>query len=156
MKVDELKKILAEIEEIYAEGGAKKAAEDFAELQTVFEGYEDTSVSDFVDQLRSLYAPKKKANLRLVEQIDELVVERYLKRLSSLDKSGCDDEELINSLLADSSVKKAEANLIQHRFLGGRERWPSKKSAVDAIRKRLAHRLREAHQLNRIKDVTPW
>ena len=156
MKVAELKMILAEIEEIYEVGGARKVAEDFAELQRLFEGAEEQDVDSFLDQLRKLYLPNRQPRLRVVEAIDELVVERYGKRLVELDSSGCEDQEIIRELTKDKAVRKSEANAIQHRFIQGRETWPSRKAAIEAIAKTLAHRRREAQQLGRIKGMTPW
>lgn len=156
MKIAELKSVLEEIEAIYLAGGAKKAAEDFGDISRLFDDTELSDVDDFIAELKQLYVAPAKPKLRLVETVDELLVERYLKKLNSLDQSGDGDQALLEELASDSAVNKAEVNLIQYRFLQGRERWPSKKAALQAISKRLAHRRREAEQLKRIDDMTPW
>ena len=156
MQVSELREVLAEIEDILATAGAKKSAEDFSELQQIFQGSEDEDVDRFLDDLRRLYAPSKKPKLKLVESIDELVVERYLTLLQKCADDDGDIDQIVDELSSDLAVKKPEANSIQHKFIKGREAWPSKKAAIDAIKKSLIHRRREAEKLARIKSTTPW
>lgn len=156
MKVGQFKEVLSEIESIFAAGGAKKTADDFRELQGIFDGSDGEDLDQFLAELRRLYTPSKKPVLKLVEKLDELLVHRYVQRLQRSDVFDPSIDKAIEELALDSAVKKAEANAVQHRVLKGRETWPSKKAAVEAIRKALAHRRREADQLKRIQTTTPW
>ncbi len=156
MKVAELREILAEVEAIFVASGAKRTAEDFKELQQIFEGSDDEQVDEFLEHLRKLYAPTKKPRLRLVEASNDLLVEKYIKRLQQCSNDSSAVDKIISDLKSDGAVKKAEANAIQYRLIKGREAWPSKKAAIEAIQKSFAHRRREADQLKRIKTTTPW
>jgi hypothetical protein len=53
-------------------------------------------------------------------------------------------------LSADKLIGKDEADAVAHRYTGGRKQWPSRKAAVDAIRKKFVER---AYQESKMKVV---
>ncbi|MEO1650872.1 MAG: hypothetical protein AAFR60_07805 [Pseudomonadota bacterium] len=159
MKVSELKAIIDEVEELLAAAAATKPAEDFAALSELLSEAEDLSVDEFLAELRAAYAPKprKSANDN-APGVNDVIVRKYTERLSSM--KGVQDEgavgALIDDLRGDKRVSKADANAIQHRFIGGREAWPSKKAAVDAIVDHLRFVQNEAARIDRDRSFRPW
>ena len=157
MNVKELREAIGEVQEICEAAGAAKAAADLDQLTQIFDGHDDQAVDDFLKHLRSLYAPAAKPTTTAKDApADCSVVEGYVARLN---EAGSDEqafERLFEIITSDPQVRKAEANAIQHAYIGGREAWSTKKAALKAIQKWFFGSRYQEAVLEDIKKVTPW
>ncbi|MEQ8823776.1 MAG: hypothetical protein RIC14_05325 [Filomicrobium sp.] len=157
MNVKELREAIGEIQDICEAAGAAKAAADLDELTQIFDGHEDQSVSEFLAHLRSLYAPVDAGQASSkTNDADVSVVEGYVARLKEVGTDRQAFERIFQVLTTDPQVRKAEANAIQHSYIGGREAWPTKKAALKAIEKWFFGSRYQDAVLEDIKKVTPW
>lgn len=158
MKVKELRSVLADIEGIYAAAGADKAAEDFRQLCSILDGYDDSSVDDFIAEMGSIYAPQPRSGAAKTPatELDRPLVEEFAQRLraAGLDREAF--ERVLAELGRDTRVRKGEANAIQHLYIGGREAWPTRKAALEAIEKTFHQRRFQAAAMKDVAKVTPW
>ncbi len=154
MQVKDLQAVIEQIQLVFEDAGAKSAASDFAELQTLFEGCEDQSVDAFIADLRRLYvkAPAKTPQ----GAVNEVVVKRHTKALAEAGEDKSTFEAAVKALDADKAVRKSEMNAIQKAYIGGRDAWPTRKAALDAITDTFARRAYQREAMKGIEKVTPW
>jgi hypothetical protein len=157
MNVKELRDAIGEIQDLCEAAGASKAAADFEQLTGLFDGFEEESVEAFLTHLRSLYVAETEKPMGSKDTAaDASVVESYVSRLKEAGTDKTAFEKLFPVLSADPQVRKAEANAIQHGYIGGREAWATKKAALKAIEKWFYGRRYQEAVLEDIKKVTPW
>ena len=157
MNVKELREAIGEIQDICEAAGAAKAAADLDELTQMFDGHEDQPVEDFLAHLRSLYAPASSGqSASKNDDADSSVVEGYVARLKEAGTDRKAFERIFEVMTSDPQVRKAEANAIQHAYIGGREAWPTKKAALKAVEKWFFGSRYQEAVLEDIKKVTPW
>ena len=155
MNVKELHSTVLEIREICKAAGAAKMAADLTDLCQIFSSHEQESVEEFLNHLRRLYATESNA-LRPPVDVDAEIVDRFVKLLRAVGNNQFEFDRVIEELRTDRSVGLGEANAIQHGYIGGREAWPTRKAAFDAIKKSFDRSRYQDAVLEDIKDVTPW
>ncbi len=156
MNVRELRETIGEIQEICLAAGAGKTAADLAQLSQLFDGHEQESIDEFIEQLRAAYLPALQRASPATGPIDAELVSTYVEKLRASEADEGEFAKIFTDLLQDGRVSKAEANAIQHGFIGGREAWPTKKEALKAIEKRAFRNRFQSEVLEDIKKVTPW
>ncbi|MEO0809044.1 MAG: hypothetical protein AAFW82_00090 [Pseudomonadota bacterium] len=53
-------------------------------------------------------------------------------------------------------MKKRDIDIIAHAYIGGREKWPSKKAALEAIEQRFVERAYHASRMNILSKTRVW
>jgi hypothetical protein len=155
MKVKELRDVLEEAESILSAAGAKVPSKDFRIFVDLFKGHDDRPVADFLAELRGRLNGRQPQPKYQPKAVDEMVVTHYVKRLRD---SGTDQyafEGIQADLSNDSRVGKSEADAIAHLYTGGREKWPSKSEAMNAIADWFTHEAYQAVKMKRVDKATP-
>lgn len=153
MKVKELKSAITDIQLIFEEAGAKSAAADFAELTMVFDGHENDDVEEFLSELRALYV---KDELPRSGVVNDLAAKRYVNRLNDAAGDAEQFAAVLQELASDRAVRKTEMNIIQKAYIGGRDTWPTRKEALNAIQKTFDRRQYTRAALRSVEKATPW
>jgi hypothetical protein len=65
-------------------------------------------------------------------------------------KAAGTDRATFNAALASVSGRLAKVNAIQHGYIGGREGWPSKRAALQAIEETFRERAYQAVKLTQV------
>ena len=157
MYVKELSDIIQQIEGVYADAGASRAAADLGELLSLFEGYEDMPVEDFLEEFRRLYVKQpRKSGTKTQTPIDEVLVSRYARRLKDAGNDRAKFNAVFQELNGDRKARKDEVNRIQHLYIGGREAYPTRKAAMDAIAENFNYNRYQSGVLKDIEKATPW
>lgn len=155
MQVRELQETLAEIQGVFEDAGARTAASDFEELLSLFNGHEDESVDEFLSALRKLYVRSPPAR-RPITDLDQAAVKRYAASLAEAGEDSDAVDVVLSELGNDKSVRKSEMNAIQKIYIGGRDAWPTRKAALEAIRSTFQRRQYQRAAMKEIEKVTPW
>lgn len=157
MQIKDLIDALSELEDIFIAAGAKKAADDVEDLLTIFDGHQDMAVEEFFDEMRKLYTvtPKSKTRARQ-RQANDLLVERYVRRLNEAALERDAFSKVMADLASDGDVRKAEVDRIQYLYVGGRETVASKRKGLEAIEKWFNQRRYQAAAVEEAGKVTPW
>jgi hypothetical protein len=146
MNVKELRQALEEAAGILAAAGAKGPSRDLGAFLKLFDGHDDQPVEQFLSDLkvrldRPAPVPKRE------RPPDEQTVERYVQRLRQVGT----DKILFDSVFAeisnDRAIRKEEADAVAHKYIGGRESWPTKREALEAIKQWFAHLAYQAVKL---------
>lgn len=150
MKVSDLKVILQRFQAMFDAAGARRQAADLARLIGALDGYDAVSVDDFVDQMEALLAEDAP------EPANDLSIRRHVNRLkeAALDRIAFD--KAVADLRSDRRVRKAELDKIAFGYIGGRQSYPSKKAALEAIEGKFLERARNAKKKELIDKTTPW
>lgn len=139
MIVKKLLDSLTGIASLLDAAGSKKVAADVRSSTQLFPANTAGNADQALAELRELLSQEKAA-----------LVQTYVARLN---EAGTADEAF-NSVYADLSadklIGKNEADAVAHEYTGGRTSWPSRKAAVDAIRKKFVER---AYQESKMKVV---
>jgi hypothetical protein len=142
MSVKKLLASLSGLGAIVEAAGAKKAAEGLRALKGLFVGESDRPAAEALDELRNVLNAEKPAER-----------EAYVKRLVD---AGSDDAKFnttVDELQKDKRMDKEDVDAIAHAFIGGRTKWPSRKAAVEALRKKFAER---AYQASKMRIVEKY
>ncbi len=157
MQIKDLIEALSEMEDIFTAAGATKAADDVEDLLTIFDGHQDMSAEEFFDEMRKLYTVKSKSKTRATQkQANDLLVERYVRRLNEAALERDVFSNVMSELKSDGDVRKAEVDRIQFQYVGGREMQASKRKGIEAIEKWFNQRRYQAAAIEEAGKVTPW
>ncbi len=119
--------------------GSNQAAEDVRSLRKVLPEDAQTDARHALADLREL-----------LERAQTDLVDAYSKRLQDAGTDESAFDTVCGDLNKDKAIGKDEANAIAHQYTGGRKKWPSRKAALDAIRKKFTER---AYQEGKMKIV---
>lgn len=156
MKTGELKSALEDLGAVLTEAGAKAAAQDVDSLVKLLESHEHKSVDEFLEELcQSLRGPGKKG-AGVAPAADEAVVVDHVDKLKGAGLDRAAFEAQLKALKADKRVGKPELDRIAHDFIGGRDTWPSRKAALDAIQTRFNERAYQASKMKHLEKFRPW
>lgn len=142
MSVKKLLESLDGLGAIVEAAGAKKAADGLRALKGLFGADSNRPAAEALDELRGILDSEK--------QVDRGA---YLKRLID---AGTDDVKFnaaIDELDKDKRMDKEDVDAIAHGFTGGRTKWPSRKAAMEALRKKFAER---AYQASKMRIVEKY
>jgi hypothetical protein len=156
MKVEELRAVLEDVQAIYESSGSGKPAKDFEEFIGLLDGYENQSVDEFLTALTALLKPGSRTGAPGGKIPDAQVTAEFVERLA---KAGTDDaqfEPLYAELGADRRVRAEEMNAIAHGYIKGREKWPSRAAAYQAIKKKFVERADRESREAIINKVSRW
>ena len=135
----------------------KPRASDFAELQALFDGYDDQSVGDFLEELRRLYVtPPKKKSTRAPRKLNQGLIDRYVEALEEAGTDRAKFDPIFEELSTDKVIHKDEMNAIQHRYVKGRKAWASRKAALEAIQNSFLESRYREKALEEVRKSTPW
>jgi len=162
MNVGELKEILERIQEVYALAGAKGPAEDFKRLLGAFNGHEDETIDQFVEETRALLGPlvtggSGKSNR---QDANEQVIDEHVRRLLHAGASASAFEAAMGKLKNDSRVRSKELIGIANRYLndptGGTFEFDFKTDAAAyrAIKRMFVDRAQDDSKARIIKRMT--
>jgi hypothetical protein len=59
-------------------------------------------------------------------------------------------------LAKDRNISKDDADVVAHRYTGGRTKWSSKAEALAAIREWFDHNALQAVKMQQVDGGTPW
>jgi hypothetical protein len=134
MNVKELREVLAEAEGILTAAGAKGPSKEFRAFLDLLGGRDDQPVAEFLAELRGRLNGSQPASATEANGTDERVVAYYVERLKVADTARHQFDMVYADLSGDRRVGKAEADAIAHRYTGGRDKWPKKSEALEAIK----------------------
>ena len=146
MNVGKLRQVISDFGSIFAAAGATTQAEDLRAVAELMKGQEDQPVESFLSTVKADISPLD------VDQLIDLHVE-------CLRAAGTDEgafRRAYDHLSKDKSIKKAEADRIAHRYVGGRDKWPSKKEALGAIQKVFVARRYDESKMKEVERSRPW
>jgi hypothetical protein len=70
-----------------------------------------------------------------VKALREAAVTRYVQGLRDAGTDKIVFDEIYDQLIQDPAVRKMEADAIAHAYTGGRPAWPTKREALEAIKR---------------------
>ena len=146
MNVGRLRQLLMDVGAVLASAGSAKQAEDLDRVAGLMRGQEHQSVEAFLDELQTDVAPRSSA----------AVIAEYVAQLSS---AGVDEfafRQVFEVLSKDKSIKKPEADLVAHGYIGGREKWKNRAAALEAIEKEFVSRRYDASKMKEVARSRPW
>ncbi len=121
----ELRNSLYDVADVAEASGGKNAGRDIRLLNEMLSGDDNASALSAIDELECAIsdptAPLRKSYITLLEA-------------AGTDKNIFD--KTFNALKCDRQIKKNDIDHIAHAYIGGREKWPSKKAALEAIERR--------------------
>lgn len=156
MNTGELKSALADLEIVLTEAGAKAAALDVKSLVRLLETHEHKSVDEFLEELRQSLSAPGKTGAEGSSEADETVVGDHVDRLKGAGLDRAAFEAQLKALKADKRAGKPEIDRIAHAFIGGRDAWPTRKAALDAIQTRFNERAYQASKMKHLEKFRPW
>ena len=146
MNVGKLRQVLMDVGAIFSAAGASKQVADLERIAALMKGRENQPVNQFLDELQTDLAPLSTAAI-------------IAAHVASLLKAGTDElafRTAYDSVTRDAAVKKSEADHIAHGYIGGREKWPNKKAAIEAIEKEFVARRYDASKMKEVARSRPW
>lgn len=156
MKTGELKSALADLGAVLTEAGAKAAAQDAHSLVKLLEAHKHKSVDEFLDELRQALSAPGKKGVGVAPAADETVVGDHVDKLKGAGLDRAAFEAQLKALKADKRAGRAELDRIAHAFIGGRDTWPTRKAALDAIQTRFNERAYQASKMKHLEKFRPW
>jgi len=142
MSVKKLLESLDGLGAIVEAAGAKKAADGLRTLKGLFGGDSNRPAAEALDELRDVLDSEKLAERGA-----------YLKRLVDAGTDEVKFNSAIDELEKDKRMGKEGVDAIAHGFTGGRTKWPSRKAAIEALRKKFAER---AYQASKMRIVEKY
>ena len=143
MKTKKLLDTIDDLSSVVEAAGAKKAAAGLRSLKALFSSSKaDQEASDVLSDLRAL-----------MDEGTVVVSDSYLKRLSDAGTDQAAFNAAYGELQNDKRVDKSSANMIAHQYTKGRRAWPSRKAALEAIRKKFVER---AYQEGKMRIVEKY
>ncbi len=139
MIVKKLLDSLTGIASLLDAAGSKKVAADVRSSTQLFPSKTGGNADHALAELRELLSQEKAT-----------LVSAYVARLGEAGTEDAAFNAVYADLSADKMIGKDEADAIAHAYTGGRKSWPSRKAAVDAIRKKFVER---AYQESKMKVV---
>jgi hypothetical protein len=146
MNVGKLRQLLMDVGAVLTSAGSAKQAEDLERVAGLMRGQDHQSVDQFLDELRTDIEPMSPAQ----------IIAGHVARLSA---SGIDElafRQAFDVLSKDKMIKKLEADRVAFGYIGGREKWPSKASALEAIEKEFVARRYDASKMKEVARSRPW
>lgn len=146
MNIGKLRQLLTDVGAVLASAGSTKQAEDLERVAGLMRGREHQPVEQFLDELRADVAPPSIAE----------VIANHVARLTA---AGVDEPSFrpaLEALSKDKMIKKIEADRVAHGYIGGREKWPSRAAAIEAIEKEFVSRRYDASKMKEVARSRPW
>ena len=154
MNVKELREVLEEAEGILTAAGAKGPSKDFRTFLELFKGHDDRPITEFLAELRERLSDRPRPPDVQPNGPDEGVVAHYVQQLHEAGIAQHLFDRLFTELSNDRRVGKAEADAIAHRYTGGRDQWPKKSEALNAIEQWFTHAAYQAVKMKRVDKAT--
>jgi hypothetical protein len=146
MNIGKLRQLLVDVGAVLISAGSAKQADDLERVAGLMRGQDHQSVDQFLDQLQTDIEPLSPAE----------IIAGHVARLSA---AGIDEfgfRQAFDVLSKDKTIKKPEADRVAFGYIGGREKWPSKTSALDAIEKEFIARRYDASKMKEVARSRPW
>lgn len=154
MKVAELRTVLEEVRAIYEASGSDKAAGDFSEFIGLLDGYEQQSVEDFLVALSNLLKTTTGSGEGKIAEAGTAA--SFIERLENAETNETEFKQVYAELGADKRVRAEEMNAIAHGYIKGRDKWPSRSAAYQAIKKKFVERADRGSREAIINKVRRW
>lgn len=154
MKVAELRTILEEVRAIYEASGSDKAAGDFSEFIELLEGYERQNVEEFLATLSHLLKTRTGSGEGKIAEAS--IVASFIDRFEKAATDETQFKQIYVELGADKRVRTEEMNAIAHGYIKGRDKWPSRSAAYQAIKKKFVERADRGSREAIINKVRRW
>jgi len=140
-----LREAITDIANIAEASGGKKAGSDVRLLNDMLAKDDNEPALSAIDELeRDIADPA--APLR----------QSYIERLEA---AGTDQDafnQVFDTLKSDRQIKKDDLDKIAHAYVWGRERWPSKKSALEAIERRFIQSAYNESKMRIVDRTRVW
>ena len=146
MNVGKLRQLLIDVGAVLASAGSAKQAGDLDRVAELMRGQDHQSVDAFLDELQKDITPPSSAE----------VVARYVAQLSSAAIDEFAFRKVFETLSKDKTIKKPEADLVGHGYIGGREKWKNRAAALEAIEKEFVSRRYDASKMKEVARSRPW
>ena len=156
MHVSELSLILKQMQDCYDTAGAKAQANDFERMIEILGGHESETVEDFVCNLRPKLEKKSPRKQTPQAQPDQTTVNRYVTLLNGAETNQEAFGKAFEKLKCDSKIRKREIDAIANAYVGGSNRYKSKKVALESIKKKFVQQVRFEGKMNIVDKLTPW
>lgn len=145
MNLKRLRDIIADVAGIVGASGARQSAEDVRALTQALDGPDERAADEAIDELESL-----------ISQEERLRREAHIKRLLEAGTDKSSFEAVFAELKNDRRVLKEDADAIAHAYTKGRKKWPSRKAALDAIRKKFVERAYQESKMRIVEKSKVW
>ena len=146
MNVGKLRQLLIDVSAVLASAGSAKHGSDLNRVAELMKGQDHLSVDAFLDELEKDIAPPSSAE----------VIARYVAQFYS---AGIDEfafRKVFETLSKDKTIKKPEADLVAHGYIGGRDKWKNRAAALEAIEKEFVSRRYDASKMKEVARSRPW
>jgi hypothetical protein len=145
MNLKRLRDIIADVADLVGASGTKRSADDVRALAQVLHGPDGRSADESIDELEDL-----------ISEEERLARESYVKRLLGAGTDKSSFEPVYAELKNDRCILKEDADAIAHDYTKGRKSWPSRKAALDAIRKKFVERAYQESKMRIVEKSKVW
>ena len=145
MNLKRMRDAIGDAAKLVGAAGSPAAANDLKAIGGILDGPDDLPADVALQELETLLAAAKR-----------LARESYAERLTraGTDKAAFDDVHA--ALDKDKCISKEDANSIALAYTLGRHRWPTRKAALEAIRKKFAERLYQESKMRIVERSKVW
>lgn len=156
MKVAELRTVLEEVQAIYEASDSDKPAKGFAEFIELLNGYEHQTVDEFLAALSTLLKTASGKGGSVDKVLGAELVASFIERLTTAGTDQAKFDVVYAELGPEKQVRTEEMNAIAHAYIKGRDKWPSRAAAYQAIKKKFVERADRESRVGIINKVRRW
>lgn len=160
MNILELRRVIEQLEELYAAAGAAGPAKDLRSVLRMLDGHDSKSVEEFVRETKELLT--RAGTARPSIEANANIVEKYSRELLSAGNDFAQLEACLEAADLDPQVRRQEWLAIANAYLNAPTgsthlyKFKSAKEARAAIRDAFIERIDAERKQGIIKKLTKW